>query len=59
MEIDLFELTISAENIFDCKWREAQVDTESKLQVEPQPVSEINYTSGTPRFLKVGINFKF
>ena len=54
-----FELTISAENIFDRKWREAQFDTESRLQVEPQPVSEIHYTSGTPRFLKAGISLKF
>ena len=54
-----FELTISAENIFDCKWREAQFDTESRLQFEPQPVSGIHYTSGTPRFLKAGISFKF
>jgi hypothetical protein len=36
MEIDLFELTISAENIFDFKWREAQFDTESRLQFEHQ-----------------------
>ena len=54
-----FDLTISAENIFDCKWREAQFDTESRLQFEPRPVSEIHYTSGPPRFLKAGISFKF
>ena len=54
-----FELTISAENIFDCKWREAQFDTKSRLQFESQPVSEIHYTSGTPRFLKAAISFKF
>jgi len=53
------EFTISAENIFNCKWREAQFDTESRLQFESQPVSEIHYTSGTPRFLKAGINVKF
>ena len=28
MKIALFELTISVENIFDCKWRESQFDTE-------------------------------
>jgi len=53
------ELIISAENILDCKWREAQFDTESRLQFETQPVSEIHYTSGSPRFLKAGISFKF
>jgi hypothetical protein len=59
MEIDLFELTISTENIFKCKWRAAQFEIESRLQFEPQSVSEIHYTYGTPRFLKAGISFKF
>jgi outer membrane receptor for monomeric catechols len=54
-----FELTISAENVFNCEWREAQFDTKSKLQFETQPVSEIHYTPGTPRFLKAGISIKF
>ena len=53
------EFTISAENVFNCKWREAQFETESRLQYESQPVSEIHYTSGTPRFLKAGISVKF
>jgi hypothetical protein len=54
-----FEFTISAENIFNQQWREAQFDTESRLQFEPQPVSEIHYTPGSPGFLKAGISFKF
>jgi outer membrane receptor protein involved in Fe transport len=53
------EFTISAENIFNCEWREAQFDTESRLKFESQPVSEIHYTSGTPRFLKAGISIRF
>ena len=53
------EFTISVENIFNCNWREAQFDTESRLQFEPQSVSEIHYTSGTPRFLKAGISVRF
>ncbi len=54
-----FELTFAAENIFNQEWREAQFDTESRLQFEPSSVSEIHYTPGTPRFLKAGINCKF
>lgn len=54
-----FELTFTAENIFDREWREAQFETESRLQFEPAPVSEIHYTPGTPRFLKAAICFKF
>jgi len=53
------EVTISAENIFNQQWREAQFDTESRLQFEPQPVSELHYTPGSPGFLKAGISFKF
>lgn len=54
-----FELLMSAENLFDREWREAQFETESRLQFEPNPVSEIHYTPGTPRFIKGGIIFKF
>ncbi len=54
-----FELMISIENLFNRQWREAQFNTESRLQFEPQPVSGIHYTPGTPRFLKAGISFKF
>lgn len=54
-----FEFVVSAENIFNTEWREAQFDTESRLQFEPQPVSEIHYTPGSPRFLRAGICFKF
>jgi len=54
-----FELSISVENIFNQEWREAQFDTESRLQFEPQPVSGIHYTPGSPRFMKTGINFRF
>ena len=54
-----YELTISVENLFDQQWREAQFNTESRLQFEPLPISEIHYTPGTPRFLKAGISFKF
>ncbi len=54
-----FEFTVTAENLFNREWKEAQFDTESRLQAEPTPVSEIHYTPATPRFLKAGISFKF
>ena len=53
------ELTVSAENIFNREWREAQFDTESKLKYETQPVSEIHYTPGLPRFIKSSFTFRF
>lgn len=54
-----FEFTLSLENILNKEWREAQFDTESRLQFEPNPVSEIHYTPGSPRFLKAGVSFIF
>jgi outer membrane cobalamin receptor len=57
--IKKFDLNISVENIFNREWREVQFDTESRLQFESQPVSEIHYTPGSPRFLNAGISFKF
>ncbi len=54
-----FDFTISAENLLNTEWREAQFDTESRLRFEAQPVSEIHYTPGTPRFIKAGVTFYF
>ena len=48
-----FEVGMSAENIFNRQWNEAQFDTESRLQNEEAPVSEIHFTPGTPFSLKV------
>lgn len=57
----LGKLTFSAsiENIFDVDWREAQFDTESLLQGEETPVSEIHFTPGTPFFAKMGVSYSF
>jgi outer membrane receptor protein involved in Fe transport len=54
-----FEFFVSMENMLNRKWNEAQFDTESRLQMEPNSVSEIHYTPGTPRFLKGGISINF
>lgn len=54
-----WDLSLSAENLLNRDWREAQFDTESRLQFEPAPVSEIHFTPGTPRFIKAGISFYF
>ena len=54
-----FEVGLSAENIFDADWNEAQFDTESRLVDEPESVSEIHFTPGTPLFLKAKVTFSF
>ena len=57
--IKKIEFHVSAENILNREWREAQFDTESRLKNEANAVSEIHYTPGTPFFFKGGITFSF
>lgn len=54
-----YELSLTVQNIFNVKWKETQFDTESRLQNEPQPVSEIHFTPGTPLFIKIGASYAF
>ncbi|MCX6319610.1 MAG: TonB-dependent receptor [Bacteroidetes bacterium] len=54
-----FEFSLSAENLTNRNWREAQFDTESRLRQESSPVSEIHFTPGTPFYLKGGITYSF
>ena len=58
-EIKNFVFGISVENIFNTKWNETQFATESRLQNESQPVTEIHFTPGTPLFFKSKIVYKF
>jgi len=54
-----WEAGIAFQNLFDVKWKETQFDTESRLQNEPAPVSEIHFTPGTPFFAKAGFTLFF
>jgi outer membrane receptor protein involved in Fe transport len=54
-----FQIGLSAENLLNTKWNQAQFDTESKLKGESKPVSELHYTPGTPFFLKASLAFFF
>lgn len=54
-----FVFGISAENIFNQTWKEAQFETESQLKGETVPVTEIHFTSGTPFFMKAKVAFRF
>lgn len=53
------EFGLSFENILNVDWNEAQFDTESRLFNEPNSVSELHYTPGTPFFAKVSATFFF
>jgi hypothetical protein len=54
-----FLLGLSAENIFNQKWKEAQFATESQLKNETTPVTEIHFTPGTPFYLKASVIVSF
>jgi outer membrane receptor protein involved in Fe transport len=53
------EIAASVENLLNRKWNEAQFNTESRLQFESVPVSEIHFTPGTPRFFKASLAYNF
>ncbi len=53
------QLGISAENIFDVDWNEAQFATESRLMDEAESVEEIHFTPGVPFFLKGSLRYVF
>lgn len=53
------EFKLSAENLLNQEWREAQFETESRLPGETESVTEINFTPGTPFFIKAGITYSF
>ena len=58
-KLSKFEFGLSAENLLNTVWNQAQFDTESRLYNEPAPVSELHFTPGTPFFLKGNIAFHF
>jgi outer membrane receptor protein involved in Fe transport len=53
------EFGLSAQNLLNTAWNEAQFDTESRLQNESMPVSELHFTPGTPFFMKGSITVRF
>jgi hypothetical protein len=54
-----WEAGLAIQNLFDTKWKETQFDTESRLQSEPDPVSEIHFTPGTPFFARLSFTVFF
>lgn len=54
-----WEIGLAIQNLFDKKWKETQFDTESQLQGETSPVSEIHFTPGTPFFAKLSFVYYF
>lgn len=54
-----WEAGVAIQNLFNTKWKETQFDTESRLQNEPAPVSEIHFTPGSPFFGRLSFTFFF
>lgn len=54
-----FTLGLSASNLLNSAWNEAQFETESRLANEAQSVSEIHFTPGAPFFLKTQLSVRF
>ncbi len=54
-----YQVGLSAENILNSTWREAQFANESRLREETVSVNEIHFTAGTPFFAKLNIGYTF
>ena len=54
-----WQVSVTAENILNTEWNEAQFATETQLRAESQPVTELCYTAGTPLSIKLGFSFFF
>lgn len=54
-----YEFGLNIQNVMNKKWKETQFDTESKLQNENKPVSEIHFTAGTPFNLRLNVTWFF
>ncbi len=54
-----YRLQFTAENLFDVRWNEAQFDTESRLLNEPDAVSELHFTPGTPLSVRARVEYAF
>ena len=54
-----WEAGLSIQNLLNTKWKETQFDTESQLQNETAPVSEIHFTPGTPFFARASFTVFF
>jgi outer membrane receptor protein involved in Fe transport len=54
-----FQLGATAENLTNVAWNEAQFATDSRLRNEAASVNELNFTPGTPFFIKVNASVFF
>jgi hypothetical protein len=53
------QVVVTVDNLLNAIWNEAQFATTSRLQNEPAPVTELNFTPGAPRTIQVGLDWRF
>jgi hypothetical protein len=56
---DRHTIGLSAQNLLNSEWKEAQFATTSRLAGEPSAVTEIHYTPGSPFNLKLTLSTQF
>jgi hypothetical protein len=54
-----FQIGATAENLLNLAWNEAQFATDSQLRGEMTSVNELNFTPGTPFFIKLNASVFF
>lgn len=54
-----YELALTAENLFNVDWNEAQFAAETRLKEEPAPVEDLTFTPGVPFFIKFSVAYLF
>ena len=54
-----YELGLSIENLLNTVWDDAQFEVTSRLRNEPAPVTDIDFTPGTPLNIKARVAFFF
>jgi len=57
--INQIELFANIENLFNVAWNEAQFDTDARLRGESAITSDLHFTAGTPRAVRMGIGYRF
>jgi outer membrane receptor protein involved in Fe transport len=54
-----YQIGLSAQNLLNAAWNEAQFATDSQLRGETASVNELNFTPGTPFYLKLNASVFF
>jgi outer membrane receptor protein involved in Fe transport len=54
-----YTLGLSVQNLFNVRWKETQFATESRLRGEPEPITDICFTPGTPFFARLSLTYSW